>query len=275
MFQNLLPVITATSLGAIAFLFGGFVSHKIAHYLARHASKVIAFGCGAMLAITFNHVLPEAAELAGGNTWLAVLAGVIFFFILENFLCIHSCPDGENSHECANHTLGPIAALGLGIHGFFDGIIIVFSFLANPVIGWLTALGIMLHNLPAGAILHSLICYKRKKGNLWYILVVALATPLALVLIPFAEKLPQIYIGIGLAFSAGSLLYITLSDMLPETHRSKSKFNLVYLLLGITLIFGINTYFGEAHNHTEAQHAEDSQQTENSSQPLPSETQNE
>ncbi|MFA5352530.1 MAG: ZIP family metal transporter [Candidatus Gracilibacteria bacterium] len=270
MFPDLLPVIIATSLAAIAFLIGGFISHKIAHYLAKHASKVIAFGSGAMLAITFNHVLPEATELAGENAWLAVLSGVLFFFTLEHFLYIHSCPDGSNEHECENHALGPMAALGLGIHSFFDGVIIVFSFLANPVIGWLTTLGIFLHKLPAGAILHSLICYKRKKGNLWYILVVALATPLALVLIPFAEKLPQVYVGIGLAFSAGSLLYITLSDMLPETHRSKSKFNLVYLLLGIALIFGINTYFGEAHNHSE-----DLPHAENALPTLPSETQNE
>ncbi|MFH1375179.1 MAG: ZIP family metal transporter [Patescibacteria group bacterium] len=242
MFAESLPIFAATILGALAFLSGGVLSHKLSHFIAHHSGPVIAFASGAMLAVTFAHVLPESIAMGGEYAFLAVFAGVVFFFILEHFLYLHSCPD--SSHEdCENHTLGPLAALGMGIHSFFDGVIIVFSFMADPTLGWLITLGIILHKLPAGGILHTLICHNQKNGKFWWIFAVAATTPLAAVLLPLLRNVSESQIGIGLAFSAGTLLYITLSDLLPETHRSRTKFNLVFLFLGILLIFGINQLF--------------------------------
>jgi zinc transporter ZupT len=246
-----LPLI-ATTIGAIAFIAGGLLSHKFSHFLTRHSGPVLAFASGAMLAITFAHVLPEAIAISGHNAFLAILAGVLFFFILEHFFYIHSCPDNSHKH-CENHILGPLASIGIGVHSFFDGVMIVFSFLVNPSLGWLTTLGIVLHKLPAGGILHSLICHKRKKRNLWWIFAVAFATPLAALCAPLMLEFSHEQIGIGLAFSAGTLLYITLSDLIPETHQTKNKFNLVFLLLGIVMIFGLNFWFGEhGHKHGES-----------------------
>jgi zinc transporter ZupT len=245
-----LTILLATGLAFFAFISGGVISHKFSHFLARHSSKVLAFASGAMLSITFGHVLPEAVEISGGSAWLAIFAGVVFFFVIEHFFYLHGCPDHESHHECKNHALGPLSAIGIGIHSFFDGVLIVFSFLANPILGWFAALGIMLHKLPAGAILHSIICHNHadSKKSLWWIFAVALTTPLAVILVPFADKLSNELVGVGLAFSAGTLLYITLSDLLPETHQTKNKFNLVFLALGIAMIFGLNTLF-EAHTH--------------------------
>ncbi len=231
-----LPLI-ATSLAALAMLAGGALSHRLAHFFARHTAPVIAFASGAMLAITFGSVLPEAADLAGEATWLTILAGVLFFYILEHFFYLHSCPEHLSEHECKAHVLGPIAAAGLGVHSFFDGILIVFAFLANPALGYLTTLGIMLHKLPNGAVLHALVCLGSKKRSLLYVVAVALTTPLAVLVFPLAQSFSEREIGIGLAFSAGALLYITLSDLLPQTHSSRGKGNLFWLILGGALVF--------------------------------------
>lgn len=257
MFADTFPVFAATALGALAFLAGGVLSHKLSHFISRHAGPVIAFASGAMLAITFGHVLPEAVEMGGGAAWIAILLGVICFFTLEHFFYMHGCPDHANFHECKNHVLGPLAAIGIGIHSFFDGVIIVFAFLVNPVLGWFATIGIVLHKLPAGSILHALICqhHGASARNLWYIFAVAAATPLAAIFAPLFTNLSTEWIGIGLAFSAGTLLYITLSDLLPETHRKQTKFNLFWLALGIVLIFGLN-YFFETHPHTEGEQHE-------------------
>jgi ZIP family zinc transporter/zinc and cadmium transporter len=250
----------ATGIAFLAFLGGGIISHRFAHFLAAHSSKVIAFASGAMLAITFVHVLPEAIALGGENAFFVVLAGILFFFTLEHFFYLHGCPDHASPHECKNHSIGPLAAIGIGIHSFFDGIIIVFSFLANPVLGWFTTLGIILHKLPAGAILHSLICQKKERKSLWWVFAVATATPLAALLSPLFTNLSPQHLGFGLAFSAGTLMYITLSDLIPETHQSKTRSNLIFLLLGMTLIFALNFFFSEhEHSHEDSQakvHAE-------------------
>jgi zinc transporter ZupT len=244
----MLPIFLATGLAFLAFLGGGVLSHRLSHFIARNAGPVIAFASGAMLAITFFHVLPESVELGGDYAFLAILAGVVFFFTLEHFFYLHGCPDHDHPEECQNHALGPLAAIGIGVHSFFDGILIVLSFLANPILGWFAALGIMLHKFPAGAILHSLICRKKNRKSLWWVFIVALATPLAAVFAPFLANLSSETLGIGLAFSAGTLLYTTLSDLIPETHHTKNKLNLVFLFLGIAMIFGLQSLFA-THDH--------------------------
>lgn len=232
-------IFIATGVGAVAFLTGGIISHRLSHFLARNSASVIALTSGAMLAIVFAHVLPEATAIAGGNVWLAVLAGVLFFYLLEHFFCLHDCPDHAEAGECLARKFGPLATVGFGVHGFFDGVLIVLAFMADPTLGWFATLGIALHKLPAGAMFHALICYKHESGSLTRVLLVALATPLAVGIVPFLADLPEVTLGLGLAFTAGALLYITLSDLLPETHRVHSKMNLVWLMLGLALVFGV------------------------------------
>ncbi len=192
-------IFLATAIAFFAFLAGGVLSHRFSHFLARHAGPVVAFASGAMLAVTFGHVLPEAMEHAGELIFPAIFVGVLLFFALEHFFCIHSCPDHSQPHKCENHALGSLAAIGIGIHSFFDGIIIVLAFLTNPVLGWFAAFGIVLHKLPAGAILHSLICHGEKRKALWWIFAVAFATPLAALSVPLLKNLSDEQIGIGLA----------------------------------------------------------------------------
>jgi ZIP family zinc transporter len=240
--NEILTPLAATGLAALAMLAGGALSHRFAHFLARHTAPVISFASGAMLMITFGHVLPEATELAGETTWLAVLAGVLLFYLLEHFSYLHGCPDHLSGHECKMHVLGPITAVGLGVHSFFDGILIVLAFLTDPTLGYLTTIGIILHKLPNGAILHSLVCLGRQKRSLFYVVAVALATPLATLVLPWTNKFTESEIGLGLAFSAGALLYITLSDLLPETHASRSRWNLVWLIFGLGMIFLVSHF---------------------------------
>lgn len=237
------PVFLATGLAFLAFLGGGLLSHRFAHFIARHSGPVIAFASGAMLAITFFHVLPEAIATAGQPAWTLVLAGILFFFTLEHFFYLHGCPEHSHPGECENHAIGPLAAIGIGVHSFFDGVLIVFAFLTNPILGWLTAIGIVLHKLPAGAILHALICHKKDRKSLWWIFAVAATTPCAALLTPVLRTFSEQQVGYGLAFSAGTLLYITLSDLLPETHHTKNKLNLVFLIIGIALIFSFGHFF--------------------------------
>lgn len=243
MSNELLNPLFATGLATLAMLTGGAISHRFAHFLAKNTAPVIAFASGTLLAITFGHVLPEAVALAKDSAWFAILAGIIFFYLLEHFFYLHGCPDHLADHECKTHILGPLAAAGLGLHSFFDGLLILFSFLVNPALGWLTTLGISLHKLVDGAVLHSLVCLREKKRSFAYIILVALTTPLAVLAFPILRNFSELQTGTGLAFSAGALLYITLSDLLPETHATRSRWNLVWLFLGGTAIFLISYLF--------------------------------
>jgi zinc transporter ZupT len=223
-------------------LAGGALSHTFSHFLARHTAPVVGFSGGALLALAFLHLLPEAGELAGSSTYAVVLLGVIVFYIVENFLYLHACPEHLGHHQCQRHILAPLTALGLGLHSVFDGVIIVLAMLTGHALGWLAALGIVLHRLPSGAVLHSVICTTGRRHAFAYVAVVAAASLLALIILPFSETITDRMIGFGLAFSAGNLLYITLSDLLPQSHR-RGYANLLALLAGIAAIWLLGAFF--------------------------------
>lgn len=227
----------------LTFLVGSFISHRAENFLTKHFAAFIAFASGVMLAVVFSDVLPHVVEEGNTWTWPVILSGILLFFILENFLLLHTCPN-HTPGACQNHAVPKLMGLGLGLHAFFDGALVVLTFLIDLHLGWLTTLGIALHRLPAGAILHT-ITHHPQQSN-WHILIsTAFAPALALIIIPLTEKLSPAILNLGLAFSTGALLYITLSDLIPEAHRTRGKFNLIWLIIGLTLIFSLN-YF---HQH--------------------------
>lgn len=243
-----LTLFFATLAASSTLLLGGLLSHRAAHWLAAHAAPVVAFASGALLLLSFGEVLPEAIALGGAGVPLWVLAGVLFFYFIENFFYLHGCPDHLAEHACKNHVLGPVAAIGLGIHSFFDGLLIVLAGLASPTLGWLTAAGIAIHNLPAGAILHSLTCLGRSsRRSLVYVLAVAATTPAAVLVAPFLAGFSELWLGRGLAVVAGGMLYITLADLLPRTHEKRSYANLAWLILGGGVIWLLQLLLPEVH----------------------------
>jgi ZIP family zinc transporter/zinc and cadmium transporter len=66
---------------------------------------------------------------------------------------------------------------------------------------------------------------------------VALATPVGAVLAYFLLRgVSNELIGLALGFSAGTFLYISASDLVPETHKNVNWLNGVFVCLGIAAI---------------------------------------
>lgn len=69
----------------------------------------------------------------------------------------------------------------------------------------------------------------------------ALATPLgALISLLFIRNLPDNVIGALIALAGGSFLYISASDLIPETHEEKGLQNAGIMLLGILLLYSLS-----------------------------------
>src|SRR5690606_6973010 len=81
----------------------------------------------------------------------AVLAGFTFFFGLERLLMkyFHKHPEHED-HKHDDHTehLPALLIAGDSMHNFLDGIFISLAFIANPLLGLPTAIGIAAHEIP-------------------------------------------------------------------------------------------------------------------------------
>ncbi|MHA2389306.1 MAG: ZIP family metal transporter, partial [Candidatus Hodarchaeales archaeon] len=69
----------------------------------------------------------------------------------------------------------------------------------------------------------------------------AIATPIgALVSLVFVHSLTDNFIGILLALAAGTFIYVSASDLIPQTHGSQNLKTMVSFLLGAFVIILIS-----------------------------------
>lgn len=202
-----------------------------------HLHTFVSFSAGVLIATAFLHLLPEAMGRATPKTLgFCILASFLFLFILEKFIMIHPC---EETH-CDYHTMGAAAFVGMFIHTFFDGFVLGTSLFVQKL-GAVVFFAIMAHKIPSSFALSSVLVKARwsRKRILFFILLFGLAIPIGAVASTFLlHSIGDQAIGIALALSLGTFLYISTSDFLPEVHRSlERRFNnLAGFFLGIALM---------------------------------------
>jgi len=226
----------ATILGMLLVLFFEKPARK-------YSTLLISFAAGALLAVAFNDLIPESLHL-NTNALFFVLAGFFLFYLIEHFVVLHTCRE----EHCPRHKrLGLIAIFGLFFHSLIDGFIIGVGFGVDFKIGLVATLGVILHEFPEGIttlsiLLHSKV--KRRKAIMQTILV-ALATPIGAIISFFLLKgVSENFLGILLAFAAGSFLYIASADLIPEIHEKFNIFNALAMFLGILALLVLSIILG-------------------------------
>ncbi len=224
------------------------------------ATYATPFAAGALLAAVFLDLLTEGLEQASTDTvMLSALVGILVFFLAERFLRWF-----HHHHEHADNKSDPSTSLivvGDTLHNAMDGVAIAAAFLVSVPTGIVTTFAVAAHELPQEVGDFGLLLSKgmaRRKVLLVNVLS-ALAT-MVTALITFRlgseDALP---IGALLGLSAGFLLYIALSDVIPTIHERAPKKRLVelqtlLLLLGVVVVgLAINIshqYIHEDHHHT-------------------------
>ncbi|MBI5186638.1 MAG: ZIP family metal transporter [Nitrospinae bacterium] len=199
----------------------------------------ISFGAGVMLATAFTKILPEISGPLGEGVGAPVLAGFLILYILEKFVMVHPCEEGD----CDSHKIGPAAFLGISFHSFLDGIALGAS-MSLPPLTLPVFLAIVVHKVPEATSLSAILiydgAYPRKK--IWKLaLMFSMTTPLGAILSTMLFKnLPDSVLYTALGFSMGTFLSIAISDLLPQVHggdwNEKAR-NMAALFFGIFVIF--------------------------------------
>src|SRR3989344_3083381 len=121
----------------------------------------VSLAVGALLGDAFIHLIPEAFESIGQPILVsvAVIAGILVFFIIEKFLHWHHHALGEESGETI-HPSGQMILISDGVHNFIDGLIIGASYLVGVEVGIATTIAVILHEIPQeigdfGVLLHA------------------------------------------------------------------------------------------------------------------------
>jgi zinc transporter ZupT len=127
--------------------------------------------------------------------------------------------------------------IGIGIHSFIDGVIYSVTFNVSIFTGVLAAIGMVLHEFPEGIVTFLLLergGFSRRKAIIWSLVAAAFSTPLGtLISFPFINSIDPAILGLMLAFSAGALLYVGATHLLPAIEREERKCILLSLLAGI------------------------------------------
>jgi ZIP family zinc transporter/zinc and cadmium transporter len=202
-------------------------------------SHLIAFGAGYILAAALVSLLPESLELLD-NAPLYVLGGYILAHLFEHTFTSHFHFGEETHHE---HVVDPSvsagALVGLVLHSFFDGVAIASGFLVTPHLGLVIALAVILHKVPEGVTISSLMLASGRslKSARQGAGLLAIATLAGAGLMAFMGEGVK---GAGLALSCGIALYVAATDLIPEFNQQSERVYSISALAGVVLYFGVH-----------------------------------
>jgi zinc and cadmium transporter len=203
---------------------------------------LVSFAAGAMLAAAFIDILPEAFERGDARSISAyILVGIVIFFLAEKFLLWH-----HHSHEHSveeTKPVGTLVILGDTMHNFLDGITIGLTFLVSVPLGIITTMAIIFHEIPQeiGDFAILLDAGFTKTRVFFYNLLSSFATLVGAWLALFFSGVFENAIPQLIALAAGSFIYISAADLIPEIHRESNTKNIRYqtlaLVLGVIVIW--------------------------------------
>lgn len=244
----------------------------------RHRNTVlphgISFAIGALLAVAFWGLIPEAFEAVEPAQFQVlsgtVLAGILGFFVLEKLLIWRHCHFGEceahgdeNEHDGHGHShshshahataksAGSLIILGDSMHNFVDGVLIAAAFLTDVKLGIVTSLAVAAHEIPQEVGDFAILLqsgYSRSKA-LFYNILASLGTVLGGVLAYFSLEDLHNSLPYFLALAASSFIYIAVADLIPSLHKKTDiKTSLQQIALIAAGVLLICTMHGIAHD---------------------------
>ena len=179
-----------------------------------------------------------------------VLAGYLGIYLLENLFAssAHGRGEAHHSHALAatlshHEPLVSIAAgwaalSGLLVHAFFDGAGMMAGFQVTQRTGLLMFVAVMVHKIPEGTSLSSILLAARqgRRRVLQAVSLIALATVLGAVGALWLGALDARISYVILALSAGTFLFVGASNLIPATQKGEYRSTAAFVLLG-TIVY--------------------------------------
>jgi len=247
-----LIVLFTTLSGALSALIAGAFLLLPETNRQRLLPHLVSFATGALLGAALLALLPHAVEGAGpGNTHrvgLALIAGILAFFVLEKLVLWRHCHDDpceahapqQRHRDRASATL---ILWGDGFHNALDGVLIAAAFMTDAHLGIVTAVAVFAHEIPQeiGDLAILVNGGMGRARALWVNVAVSLTSVIGAVLAYLALGSALYVLPYALAVAAASFLYVAVADLIPGLHRRidvrTSVQQVVLILLGMVVIY--------------------------------------
>ncbi len=217
-----MPVLVA--LGSFSTtLIGGWTALRVRD--RRHL--VLGLAAGIMLGVVGFDLLPEAlreapVQVSGVPLPLAAfIAGFLLIHLLERSIAVHRGHEGEYVGHHHEPAVGLIAGSSLVLHSTMDGFAIGAAFQAGAGVGVVVAVAVIAHDFADGFNTYTVTSlYGNDRKRALTLLGMDAVAPVFGAALTLFIAIPPTALGIYLGFFAGFLLYLAVSDILPEAHAS-------------------------------------------------------
>ena len=220
---------TALGLSLLGSVGGVLVASSLLLFTDRVRTQLVpwlvSYAVGALLAVAFLLLLPEALQsLPASQVFATLLAGIIAFFLLEKWVVLHHFHHHAEDGHSHDHATATLVIIGDAFHNFIDGATVCAALLSSVPLGVNTAIAVAAHEIPqeVGDVAILLAAgYSRKRALLLNVVSGLSGIAGAIVAYVAVELVPSVRPFL-LAFSSASLMYIAMSDLIPDLHRGQS-----------------------------------------------------
>ncbi len=263
--EILIQILIATFLISLISLTGAVLFVWKEKSVNKYMILLVALAAGSLLGTAFFHLIPESVELyeqtevfhisdsleeIGSHNEHAhsehnhfflpsyfILFGILTFYIIEKFIRWHH----HHEIDCHKHSLSTLSLIGDGFHNFLDGALIASAFFVDVRLGVATTFAIALHEIPQeigdlAILLHG--GMSKVKALVWNFISALSAILGAIVMYVFVDFF-ETSIPLLVAFIAGTFIYLSLADIIPELNKKNHIFSqgiiTLVFLFGITL----------------------------------------
>ena len=227
---------------ALAASVATFIGGSFALRFRDKLHLILGFSAGAVAGVALFDLLPEAIELgtkyhSASTIALFVALGLFGYLILDRLVLLHT----HEVDDEQNINRGSFGALTLAAHSFFDGMAIGVGFQVSAAVGLVVAVAVLTHDFSDGINTVNLVL---KNGGSWkqafrWLIIDAVA-PLLGAASTLLLSISESTIGLVLAVFVGTFLYLSASDLIPESHHRHPRALTTFMtLFGALVIYTV------------------------------------
>lgn len=220
----------------------------------RYSPYISAFAVGVMLTSTLFHLIPEGVMMSP-QIWQWVSAG--FFGFLGIGLLLRIIASGQAFETDLSYAFS--SSIALGTHSLLDGVLYATAFQGTAFTGWMSVLGLLVHEFPEGIIIYYLL-REARLSNIAAAVVAFFTACVSTVLGTiatlnfldfFTTSLPAL-----MGITAGAFIFIMVFHLGPHAAKTPHRHGYIAASLGviITIMAVIIENSGGYHDHDD--HAE-------------------
>jgi ZIP family zinc transporter len=227
------PALATSVCAALVTSLGLYTIRSFEAWGRRNTTYFMCFAAGVLISATFLHIIPKSMMM-NPKSPVFILIGFFGLHLFDRFLTAFVC---QKDPDLEQYAIGIIPMIGIGFHSFIDGFVYSITFSVSLLTGFIATTGMVLHEFPEGIITYLLLLrggVTERKALLFAFLSAALTTPIGMLIsYPIIRHIAPSVLGALLAVSAGTLVYVGATHLLPKAEQEQKKYSVVALVGGV------------------------------------------